>query len=168
MRNLVLGLVLTGIAGCGFQLRDTQGFEISAKSLSVSATNLNSQFSQELKRMLTAQGVALVPVSGAEYLISILSERTTRRPVATSADISVSEYELRLETRFQLTNANGELLIGPTMLVTERIYSFDRSSLVGNTEEEELLTEEMRQDIASQLLRRLSARLRNLTEVSAS
>jgi len=162
MRFITTFLLIIALAGCGFHLRGTQGYEIPAASVNVTATNLYSQFSRELERMLAAQGIELKPASGAEYSISILSERTTRRPVATSTDISVSEYELRLETQFKIDSTTGEALIRPTLLAAERIYSFDRSSLVGSSEEEEMLTEEMRRDIANQILRRFSAGLRQM------
>jgi outer membrane lipopolysaccharide assembly protein LptE/RlpB len=95
-------------------------------------------------------------------VIDIKSEQKFRRPVATSGDISVSEYELRLETVFEVASRDGTVLIQLARIVAEKIYSFDRNSLIGSSEEEKLLMGEMRRDVAGQLLRRFSASLRNL------
>jgi outer membrane lipopolysaccharide assembly protein LptE/RlpB len=59
-------------------------------------------------------------------------------------------------------------LIEPTPLTAERIYSFDASNFVSNSEEEELLVEEMRQDLAGQLVRRFSATLRSKNAKAAT
>ncbi len=51
------------------------------------------------------------------------------------------------------------MVLPTTTLVTERIYSFDTESFVGSSEEEEMLSEEMRTDIANRLLRRFASSL---------
>ena len=162
--RLLLVCSLLGVTNCGFHLRGTQGFELTVSEVHVAAANSFGEFSRELERALENQGIRIAADPNAEYNIRILSERTNRRPVATSADITVAEYELRLETRFEVVDTAGKIVISPTTLVSERIYSFDRTSLVGASEEEELLKKEMRRDIAGQLLRRFSATLRNLNQ----
>jgi len=42
----------------------------------------------------------------------------------------------------------------------ERIYRFDNQSLVGSSEEESLLTEEMRREIAGNIMGRIDAAVR--------
>ncbi|MFT7141252.1 MAG: outer membrane lipopolysaccharide assembly protein LptE/RlpB, partial [Sulfitobacter sp.] len=69
-------------------------------------------------------------------------------------------YEVRLRAIFSISTAAGELLVPDTPLTAERIYSFDVSNFVSNSEEESILVEEMRQDLAGQLVRRFSATLR--------
>ena len=161
--RLALSIVLVAmLCSCGFHLRGTQGFELNVRSVNVAAANAYGELSRELERSLRAQKIEVTSSSEAEYNIRIASERTSRRPVATSGDISVSEYEVQLTVSFEVFNAAAEVVIEPTTLVTERIYSFDQTSLVGNSEEEELLAEEMRRDLAGQILRRFGATLRNL------
>ncbi|MBV1877430.1 MAG: hypothetical protein KUG79_07300 [Pseudomonadales bacterium] len=168
MRLLLPLLMLLLVAGCGFHLRGSQGFDLQIESVSISAANAYGEFYKDLERTFKGRGVAVVVPANAAYRINIISERTKRRAVSTSADISVAEYELRLETSFQITDAEGESIIAPTQLIAERIYSFNRTSFVGNTEEEKILKKEMRRDIAGQLLRRFSATLRNLDGPAAA
>ncbi|HIL97613.1 MAG TPA: hypothetical protein EYG51_17130 [Pseudomonadales bacterium] len=166
--HLCLLLVLIpSLSGCGFHLRTIEGFNLDVESVHISATNAYGEFLRELERILSVQGVKIAPKSSAEYTIHISSEQRSRRPVSTSAGISVSEYELRLETVFEVAGQDGKVLIEPTMIVTEKIYSFDRSSFIGSSEEEKRLVEEMRRDIAGQLLRRFNASLRNIQSTAA-
>lgn len=153
---LMLGLLV----GCGFQLRGTQGYDFDLDNIYLSSVNARGEMMQILGDTLSNQGVEIVSKSDARYSLALLSENTHRRPVATSGDISVSEYELVMEVQFQVLSQNQERLIPPTSVVVEKIYSFDAASLVGSSEEEKLVIEEIRRDISGQILRRVYAALR--------
>jgi LPS-assembly lipoprotein len=148
------------LSSCGFQLRGTGGYELAAESVSIVTNNNHSDFADELEDTLKSIGVVVNPIESPEYVIRLNSETTTRRPVASSGNITVSEYEVRLRAVFSISTAAGEMLVPDTALVAERIYSFDSSNFVGNSEEESVLVDEMRQDLAGQLVRRFSATLR--------
>lgn len=163
VRALWLILLTVILGGCGFHLRGTGGYEFSLSELRVSAANAYGELQREVERQLRESGVDLEP-AGDAALLRILSERTTRRAVATTREISAAEYELRLEVSFDLVAEDETSLIDPTTLFVERIYSFDSNSLVSSREEEALLTEEMRRDIAGQLIRRVDAAVRTYTE----
>lgn len=159
VRFITFFSVLSILVGCGFHLRNSSDFELAVESMSVSSANAYSDFSREIEGIIESRDVALVQ-SGADYSVRVLTENTSRRPVSTTADISVSDYELRLEIQFSIADVEGQMVIRPTAISTERIYSFDRTSLVGSAEEEQILIAEMRRDLAAQLLRRFSAVLR--------
>ncbi len=154
---LLLSLLL---ASCGFQLRGTGDFNLDVASVAVSAANSQSELADEVESILKSLSVPLLGATEAQYIVRLEDESTTRRAVATSGDITVSEYELRVSVVAEIVDQAGDVLVPSTRLFTERIYSFDRNNYVGNAEEEALLTSEMRRDLASQLIRRFSARLR--------
>lgn len=150
------------VSGCGFQLRGSGGIETALVTVYVTASNKYGDLHQKLVRAFTRSGVTVVDQAGdAEYRLSINAERVTRRVVATTSTISVAEYELRLEVDMVLTNGSGESVIPSTTVVTERNYTFDRSSLVGSNEEEAILLEEMRADLVLQILHRVDATVRS-------
>lgn len=161
MRIALLLLLSLVITSCGFHLRGTGGYTLGAESVAVVADNPQSDLAASLKETLEGNGVAVVPTTDAEYVIRLGSETTTRRPVASSGSITVSEYEVRVRALFSVVDASGKTVIPSTALSTDRIYSFDATNFVGNAEEEAVLVEEMREDLAGQLVRRLSASLRN-------
>ncbi|MBL4680496.1 MAG: hypothetical protein JKY88_07205 [Pseudomonadales bacterium] len=145
---------------CGFQLRGAEGYDFDLGSIHISALNTRSEMVKILADTLSNQGVDISSKSEAPYSLSLLSEITHRRPVATSGDISVSEYELSIEVRFQVLSESNQVLIPPTSVIVEKIYSFDASSLVGSSEEETQVVAEIRRDISGQILRRLYAAMR--------
>lgn len=160
MLVVFIALVPLLLSSCGFQLRGTAGYELAAESVSIIANNNHSDFADELEDTLESIGVVVNPIDSPQYVIRLNSETTTRRPVASSGSITVSEYEVRLRAVFSISTAAGEVLVPDTSLVAERIYSFDASNFVSNSEEESVLVDEMRQDLAGQLVRRFSATLR--------
>lgn len=168
MKHLSVGLLtfmLLLVSSCGFQLRGTGAPELAVERVSVtgSAQELMDELSQTLKTIGVVVGQA-----EPEYVIDLINERVNRRAVASSGSITVSEYEVRVVAVFSVVAENGELLIPASELVSERVYSFDPNNFVSNTEEESLLIEEMRQDIAGQLVRRFSATLRNRPGLSST
>ena len=159
LRSLSLVLLVAIIAGCGFHLRGTGAATFSVDRIHVSATNAYGEMQRALEAALTEAGATLVD-DNAPYSVMLGSERTTRRPVATTQDNSVAEYEIRLEVSFTLTDQGGTTLIPDSLLSVERIYTFDNANLMGNTREESLLVEEMRNDVAAQVIRRIDASVR--------
>lgn len=160
MRLLGITFLTLVLSACGFQLRGTGGYDLAVDSVSIVADNNQSDLADELEDTLKSIGVS-VDDDEPQYIILLKSETTTRRAVASSGNITVSEYEVRLRAIFSISDSEGEPLILDTPLTAERIYSFDASNFVGNAEEESVLVDEMRQDLAGQLVRRFSATLRS-------
>jgi LPS-assembly lipoprotein len=151
------------LAGCGFHLRGSQGIDASVGRLNVSAVNAYGPFVRTLERSLVQSGVKVEKQGGgAPYSVRVLDERTSRRSVATTDRITVSDYELRMEVDFELVDDKGKTLIQPTSLVAERIYSFDSTNLTGSDQEEDLLKDEMRRELAEQMKRRIDATVRSM------
>jgi LPS-assembly lipoprotein len=164
-----------GLSACGFQLRGTGGadnagrIEANVSPLYLTFNNRYGDLHKQLQTTLADYGVEEVGQrQEAEYALAVTAERHTRRAVATTRTISVSEYEIRLEVDMELTNRENEMLIPATTLATERIYTFDSGSLVGSGEEEAVLLEEMRVDIALQILRRINATVRTFEAAQSS
>jgi LPS-assembly lipoprotein len=155
-------LALTAsMSGCGFHLRGMGSDQSAIDEIHVSATNAHGEMEQQLERSLTEAGVRLVDAGKAPWSLRLLTERHTRRAVATTSDVKVAEYELRFEVGFQLTDSAGKAVIPGATVFAERIYRFDSASLVGNSAEETLLDQEMRRDVASQIIRRINASVRS-------
>lgn len=145
------------LSACGFHLRGLGADRISLQEINVTAANQHGETERVLDEALREAGVKLVAADKAPYSVRLLNERSTRRSVATTSDVRVAEYGLKLEVQFELLNAAGKQVIAPTTVSAQRVYSFDSSSLVGSSEEEQQLDTEMRRDVASQIISRIDA-----------
>lgn len=159
--------VLLALAGCGFHLRGTGGEVFSVAQIHVSATNAYGELQRDVEGTLTQSGASIVERKDAPYILNLVSERFTRRPVSTTSQISVAEYELTMEVEFSLVSQDDEAIVPPTPLTLARTYTFDSESLVGSSEEEVLVKAEMRRETAARLIRRIDAAIRsNLATVN--
>ena len=159
-RVVIVAVIALVISGCGFQLRGTGQTTILLESVYLNAIDNSGALARELIDSLEQSGVEFTSNGNAQVRIRLDRERFSRRPVSTTGQINVAEYELTLEVGFEVLTRGGDVLIPPTRIRTERIYTFDSSSLVGSNEEESLLNEEMRRDVIGQLLQRINASMK--------
>jgi LPS-assembly lipoprotein len=157
---ILLAVIASGLSSCGFQLRGTGQTTILLESVYLNAIDNSGALARELIDSLEQSGVEFTSNGNAQVSIRLDRERFSRRPVSTTGQINVAEYELTLEVGFEVLTRGGDVLIPPTRIRTERIYTFDSSSLVGSNEEESLLNEEMRRDVIGQLLQRINASMK--------
>jgi LPS-assembly lipoprotein len=158
----ILLLVTLVLFGCGFHLRGSGQISTQLDMLHVTAIDAYGGLVQKLESVLTQAGVAIErDKSLAPYSLNIISEKNTRRAATTTSRITVAEYELRLLVEFQLEDRAGDVIIAPSSLVTERVYTLDQANLMGSNEEEELLREEMQDEIIEQIIRRVEASTRS-------
>lgn len=154
----ILLLAVFVLSSCGFHLRGSGQISTQLDVLHVTAINAYGELVQKLESVLTRAGVAIERnKSLAPYSLRIISEKNTRRAATTTSRITVAEYELRLVVEIQLENRTGDLIMAPSSLVTERVYTLDQANLTGSNEEEELLRQEMQDEIIEQIIRRVEA-----------
>ncbi len=164
--RLLLGCAILGAtllaSGCGFQLRGTGVDHVDLNELDVTAHNRYGQTYQQVLEALEIDGVNVTP--SAPYQLQLLNEAQSRRAVSYTSRATPAEYELTSDLTFQIADRQGRPLIGPETLNTRRTYVNDKDNIIGTTEEEALLRNEMRGDLTRQLLFRLSS----LTETELS
>jgi LPS-assembly lipoprotein len=153
----VLAGLLLLLVSCGFALRGSDPAVSQLASIRLTATSQYGAVVQAVEKSLLLRDVVVNPGKGAVYHLHLVGERSSRRPVSTTSQISVAEYELRLEIDFQLQDPAGDLVLPLTTMVAERIYSFDRGSFIGNSEEETLLIRDMQADLIERLIDRVAA-----------
>lgn len=153
------------MAGCGFQLRQTNDFAFKTLYANFSTT---SPLGVELRRNLLGTGrIDLLTepkdMPKADAILDVLSEDRQQLPVGVSATGQVRELQLRLRVRFRLRTPQGLELIEPVELFQQRDLSFTESAALSKEIEQGILYRDMQADIVQQIMRRLSAvKLRSL------
>jgi LPS-assembly lipoprotein len=146
------------MTGCGFHLRGTQAGVSGLAGLAVfiDSPAPYSDFEQVLEESVEQSDMTLVEqVDGAAMVIQLRNEQLKRRVQTVNTTGRASDYELILTIEYALA-APGELAEAETRkLETRREYNFDNAELLGKAEEEALLMQEMRRDIAARMLRQV-------------
>ena len=150
------GLVL--LAGCGFQLKGSDGASSSPKlegmTLQLISSQPRSELTREVSRALSATGLTLLEDGDAMLRLRLQPEQFTQRNVSLTAQARAAELELTLFADFTLTQSEINP-IDARATVTRQMLN-DPRNVVGKTEEIRLLRDEMRRDLADQIARRIS------------
>lgn len=162
--SLSLSIAALSLSACGFALRGNENFATELTSLQLSLEQPNSEFSRVLRDSLESAGVTIklidsIGTAESESDIAILlvtNEQVVSRPVTVNARARAAQYELRMSITIAL-GQNASYLIEPEPLVVQRIYFEDIENISGNREEVEIISAEMRRELAVQLMRRLEA-----------
>lgn len=159
-RTLLSMMALASVvSACGFKLRGALTFPFA--SLYIPAAS-GAPVARDVLRHLGALGGSLKLVfppatpDQAEVQLQLLGERTERLVLAKTASGQAREVQLRLYLRFRLVGRDGREWIASTELGQQRDMTYNESLALAKEEEEASLNRDMRQDIAQQLIRRLS------------
>ena len=159
VRALCVLLAAAVLAGCGFQLRGSNGqYNMPFQSIWLSF-NESSPLGTELKRNLRAGDAVRVvnDASKAEALFDVISETRGKSILSLNSLGRVREYSLSYTLVFQVRDANNRQLLGPTEITLRRNIAFDESQVLAKESEEALLYRDMQSDLVQQILRRLAA-----------
>ena len=123
----------------------------------------NSEFSRILRRNLELADVKVINSiesqqahSNLTHELSIGGEEISTRPITINSRARAAQYEMRLSIEITL-RVNKTFLIESETLFVDRIYFEDIENITGNQEEIRIITSEMRQNLVSQVMRRLES-----------
>jgi LPS-assembly lipoprotein len=157
MKRLLLVFLLTAslVSGCGFQLRGTIDLPDSIRSVKITSPDL--KLKDVLADSLESNNVSVIDSAdslSAHVMIEkadIVREVTTIDPRG-----KATGYNLILRTKYRVVDSKGSDLIKPSKATARRDYNFDADQLLSATREEELLHDEMREEVAQSILRKMS------------
>lgn len=154
-RSLVLALSALLIGGCGWRLRGSMTLppDIDAVYLQGANAPLLVESMEELLR--TNQVTVVGGPSQAQLIIDIQRYDEERRVVSVGANTRVSEYELIVEATFSISDAQGREILPAGEASVIRSYQYDQNNILAMEAEERLIRDEMRRELARQIIGRL-------------
>lgn len=157
MKRIVLIFLLTAslLSGCGFHLRGTINLPDSIRTVSVTSPDVKLR--DALVNSLESNNVIIVSGPTADSAHIKISEADFGREVRTIDERGKSTgYVLILRASYEVLDSSGKELVKPSITTARRDYNFDQEQLLSATREEELLRDEMREDVAQSILRKMS------------
>jgi LPS-assembly lipoprotein len=154
------GVLLLLLTGCGFHLKGYAQPSAALNGLYIVAGDDIDTVAGVLQRELLGGGVILSPDrSAAKYVFQVLEEKFSSRVLSVDANGKALDNELRLQARVRLTARSG-MAPHEEQLELVRQLSFSGSDELGQRNESALMMEDMRRDLAAQIIRRMEAGLR--------
>lgn len=151
VQALLLVLLFLILSGCGFKLRGLYDIPESLSQVALVSNSSDSQLERTLEQALEANGVKIS--SQAPYRIELLEQRFERRTLSLDTSARASEYELRGEVTFRVTDKEGQELLPSRALMSERSYNVDSANITASDSQEPVLRQQIHQDLSQQIMR---------------
>ena len=145
----------TGLAGCGFALRQPPKMAFGRIALAGFAPR--SPLAEQFRRELSPQVQVLDTPDKADVVLEALADVRERSVVASTSAAQVRELQLRLKFNFRAHTPAGRELIPRADLLLTRDLSYSETFALSKEAEEAELFREMQTDVVAQVLRRLAA-----------
>jgi LPS-assembly lipoprotein len=160
-KNIALALITFCLSACGWHIRGSLDMPKQLSNLYVSASDSKGPLITELRQLLKTNRVSLVEKStDANYSLYILDENKDRRTAGVGGDELSSAYEITLKVNYEIHLKNHNQLVKGNA-ISIRNFNYNTAAINSATQEELLLDQEMRRDLAQQILRRLSSVVAN-------
>jgi len=158
---LALSLVAV-LSGCGFHLRGASSVtlppELSTLRVTMSGAGYPPLLVEVRNALLAAGDVRLTDdVSASVPVLQLLSETSENQVLAIDSSGRISAYLLNYRVDYSLIGADKKPLLPKQSVKLQREYGFDRLNVIASEKQSEFLQNEMRRDVARQILRRLAS-----------
>ncbi len=150
-------LLASSLTACGYHMRGAVTLPAEMQTTWIQGSS-NSQLVRDIRRNLIASKINVVSekTEGAATL-SITRDSISRRILSIGSDGKAREFMLLYEVDYQLRSADGKPVHELQRVRLQRSYLYDPNDVLAAGQEEATLRREMVRDMASLILRRLSA-----------
>jgi LPS-assembly lipoprotein len=161
LRGAILTLLTIAVTGCGFSLRGSTALSGNLPELQLNLQQPNSEVARLLRRALEDANVVLHDInedtlSTTVPLLSVGAEQLVVQPITVTPRARAAQYDIRITLPVNLSSGESNLL-GPELLTVQQTYYENTGNITGTQEEIEVIQDEMRRGLVTQLLRRLEA-----------
>lgn len=142
------------LAACGFHLRGDFTFSFSSVYLDPPGSPIY-RLIRRFNRGMQMTKIVDNPKE-AEVILTISQEREKQKTLSYDNHGDAREYALFYRVTYSLRTQKGRELVAPTTITLRRTMTYDDSEDLAKEREKRMLYADMQQDIAQQILRRLS------------
>jgi LPS-assembly lipoprotein len=130
------------LTACGYQLRGAVELPEGMENLYLE--NASGQLRDEIRKALKfSKGKLVSSPKEAGIVIKILKEEMRTRVLSLSATGKANQFELLYNLIFSIYDPSGKLLLGNQRVQSQRSYFNDQEEVLAQTNEEQLIRNEM-------------------------
>lgn len=155
----LLLILCLGLSACGFQLRGTGGGSALPedwRSMYLLTNEPNGELTRVVESTFSASGIVWEPRAEARYIIRIGPERFSQRNLSINAEARAAEFDLQMRADFVVLDSKGKVVMERSTAAVNKQMENDPQNVVGKAEEVRILRNELRSELAAQILRRIS------------
>ena len=156
IKTLVIILLFASLSACGFQMRGSNLDNLKNSTIFIQSKS-GSELALVLKKQLAFSDITVTDSpANADYIIALVEENYHREVLSVSSETGkVEEYELFSSLLLSITGPEGKKLVNAEPVSARRDYIFDQDTALGKFDEEEKIRQEMDEQVAATIIRRL-------------
>lgn len=164
-RSILLLLLLTfTFSACGFHLRGIINPPTWLTNISIVTESNEKQLISILKAQLESYHIEVNPDPAlAKYWLVINKETLDRQIISVGASTNPRQYTLLLNIEFMLQTPKGKIIKTPKIIHVTRQITINNDRILGSTDEERIMVDEMKRDAVIQIINQLNHRDEALT-----
>lgn len=162
VRTIFLFLSIGLLGGCGFHLRGETPVAPPLQRLYLQTQDPYGDLARDIRQYMKSSNITLVnsPLEAATIL-EVLREDHNEQLVSIGGSQLTRQYNLVLSVNFQINSPQGVTLVPPQAVSETRSITIQSNQILGGSNEETNLYQQMRRAIVFDIMSRLSS-----TEVS--
>ena len=159
-RIIFTSVLLVGLTACGFHPRGSFPISDSVGAIRVTNNDSYSALTDGLQTAVDRANANKTSSAAGAAILKVHAEQWTNSPLSIDASAQVREYITRYKVDFDLTAADGSVLLEKQSIELTREYTYDINVAIGNPAEQEVIQRELRRDMQAAIIRRVDIMLR--------
>ena len=161
MKRWYLIIIFFGVSllgACGWHLQGKEATGIRLGKIFITGDAVNGVIFRKVQTEILNSGVEVVASRGeANHILWIGREREDSRSASYDFLLRTAENVIIMETQFEVRSSAGELIFGPSAVFAERVYEYDVQGVTSSAAQRDIITKELREELAVQIVRRMSS-----------
>jgi LPS-assembly lipoprotein len=158
----------TAITACGFHLRNDASLPTSLQPIFIGGSAGNGALAQVLRYQLTNSNTKVTPRSAeANYQVILHGVSQSQRIISLDRRGLAAEYGISASVEFELHDKQGQRVLGPQKIEERRTVTNNPDNALTTSQDVALISADMNQVLAAQIVRRLGAYANHRPPVAA-
>lgn len=155
---VLLLAALLAVSGCGFQLRGAAQLPAGMAVTYIQGARAYDPLNSEFRSALEGRGAQVTAdPEAATAILRILENRTRTEVLTVDSAGKAEEYEIRQTIRFDVIDAERQVLVPAQRLSMNRYLHYVRSNVLGAEREAELIRRELQRSLVNLAMLRITA-----------
>jgi LPS-assembly lipoprotein len=154
----VVCLLSIVLAGCGFRLQGDVTLAPPLQRLALITPDPYGQLARNLQQALKMSQVTLVDSTTATTILNITKDEATQEFLSVNGTTQTRQYNLRVTVEFDITDANGAVIMPSLALSETRVITVQSNQILGSSNEANLFYQQMRRNLAYAIMNRIASK----------
>lgn len=153
LKNLCLISLVIGLSACGWHLRGSLALDDDERLINLASQGISPELTREITTAFELNNITLTSADKAFYIVRVSDGIQDRRASSLGSDGVADSIAVSLQVTYSISDNQGQVLIPIGLSKVSRSYVYDRDNIAAKHQEELTIINELRRELAQQILR---------------